>query len=377
MNKLKNLSVLALAALLAACGGGESYVEAQAPAQAQPSNSTARALAVSTSGRTLVFTYAVPVNAKIVVGPAAGQVQVFGLPDVADGTTYNNINAIDWRSGAADDAVAFEVTQAAEFDVRVDTGAGQSQVDVKWIIPAGAPSGTTPSVHIAAATGLKKIQVQLENFAASTNFAWTQVLGDGDAEVKGEMQFKQGSQQARGLMDLRFGNGLSKAELTVDNESQNLAMVIRPRNVMFLSTKILSDDPANSTSVDFDPVGVATGSNMNFEMVSAAQNVRLGGTLTGGAGMNELLYNFTALTAANVNANVSAITGAGNDKINLAFKGLPATRIALAGNVSAGAGDDEALLLTEGITTGTIGLDCGPGIDKAIGFTRTLGCELN
>lgn len=377
MPKLHNLSVITLAALLAACGGAEEYVEAQAQPKAQATDTTARALAVTTNARTLTFSYTVPVNAKIIVGPAAGQVQVFGLPDVADGTTYSNINTIDWRSGAADDAVAFEVTQAGEFDVRVDTGAGQSQVDVKWIIPAGAPSGTTPSVHIAAATGLKKIQMQLENFAANTNFAWTQVLGDGDAEVKGEMQFKQGSQQARGLMDLRFGNGLSKAELTVDNESQNLAMDIRPRNIRFLTTKILSDDPANSTTLNFNPVGAATGSNINFEMVSAAQNVTLGGAMTGGSGMNEVLYNFTSLTTATVNANVSAFTGAGNDKINLAFKGLPGTRMALAGQVNAGAGDDEALLLTEGIATGTITLDCGPGIDKAIGFAQTLACELN
>ena len=73
--------------------------------------------------------------------------------------------------------MAIEVTQTGDFDVRVDTGAGQSQVDVKWIIPAGAPAGITPSVHIAASTGLKKIQMQLENFAANTNFAWS-IAGD-------------------------------------------------------------------------------------------------------------------------------------------------------------------------------------------------------
>jgi hypothetical protein len=169
--------------------------------------------------------------------------------------------------------VAIEVTQTGDFDVRVDTGAGQSQVDVKWIIPAGAPAGTTPSVHIAASTGLKKIQMQLENFAASTNFAWTQVLGDGDAEVKGEMQFKQGSVQARGLMDLRFGNGLSKAELTVDNEAQNLVMNIVPRNIASLTTKILSDDPAASSTVNFSPTGVAGGRHARNRL--QRQRVRL------------------------------------------------------------------------------------------------------
>lgn len=361
----------ALAATLAACGGGEEFVEAQS---ATPD---ARALAVTPSGRTLLFSYNVPTNAKIIVGPLAGQVQVFGLPDIVDGTLYSNIAAIDWRSGPADDHVAIEVTQAADFDVRVDTGAGQSQVDVKWIIPAGAPAGATPSVHIAAATGLKKIQMQLESFAASTNFAWTQSLGNGDAEVKGEMQFKQGSQQARGLMDLQFGAGLSKAELMVDSEAQNLVMDIRPRNVQELSTKVLGDDPSASATVNFSPVGVAGGSKMAFEMVTMAQAVSLGGSMSGGAGMDELLYSFVSLVNAQVGVNLTATTGDGMDKINLGFKGLPGTRFNLAGSVNAGAGDDEALLLGEGLVTGTLRLDCGPGTDKAIGFTATTACELN
>ena len=101
------LSALTLAMLLSACGGGGDDVDAQAP-QANQAMPDQQALAVTASGRALLFSYAVPTNAKIIVGPAAGQVQVFGLPDIADGTTYNNIGSIDWRSGAADDAVAEE-----------------------------------------------------------------------------------------------------------------------------------------------------------------------------------------------------------------------------------------------------------------------------
>jgi hypothetical protein len=90
-----------------------------------------------------------------------------------------------------------------------------------------------------------------------------------------------------------------------------------------------------------------------------------------------VLYNFTALNNATVRANVGASTGAGMDKINLAFKGVPGTQFSLAGAVAAGSEDDEILLLTEGVITGTIAVDCGPGIDKAIGFTNAVACELN
>jgi hypothetical protein len=368
------LALAALAALtLTACGGGgEDIVEAQSATPA-----VKQALAATVAGRTLNFNYAVPTNAKIVVGPAVGRVEVYGLPDIPDGTVYQNITAIDWRSGSAVDAVTFEVTQSADFDLRVDTGAGDSQVDVKWIIPAGAPTNITPSVFIAAGLGMKKIQMQLESFTSDVNFVWTQRLGDGAAEVKGEMQFKQGSVNATGAMDLQFGNGLSKAELTVDNEAQNLVMNISPRNVGELMTKILSDDPSLSSRVNFNPVGVAGGSKMGFEMLSAAQQVTLGGTLVTGAGMDEVLYGFTALNNARVVANLNARTGASMDKLNLALKGLPGTAFSLAGNIEMGTEDDEALLLTDGSVTGTIRVNCGPGVDKAIGFTQATECELN
>ncbi|MDH4390023.1 MAG: hypothetical protein QE285_01215 [Aquabacterium sp.] len=365
------LSTLAALALTA-CGGGEDVVDAQSATAADK-----QALAATVAGRTLNFTYALPTNAKIIVGPAVGRVEVYGLPDIPDGTVYNNISAIDWRSGTAVDAVQFEVTQAADFDLRVDTGAGDAQVDVKWIIPAGAPVNITPSVNIVAGLGMKKIQMQLESFTNTVNFAWTQRLGDGMAEVKGEMQFKQGSVNATGLMDLTFGNGMSKAELTVDNEAQNLVMNINPRNIGELGTKILSDDPTLSSRVNFNPVGVAGGSKIGFEMLSGAQQVTLGGTLVTGAGMDEVLYGFTALNGARVSANLNARTGASMDKLNFALKGLPTTAFILAGSIDMGSEDDEALLLTEGAVTGTISVNCGPGIDKAIGFTQTTACELN
>ena len=129
--------------------------------------------------------------------------------------------------------------------------------------------------------------------------------------------------------------------------------------------------------MSFNPQGVATGSKIGFEMVSAAQQVNLTADIVTGAGMDEVLYGFTALNNARVAANLGARTGAGMDKLNIALKGLPATTLGLAGSIDLGNDDDEALLLTEGVATGSIGLNCGPGIDKAIGFPVSTGCELN
>ena len=62
------LSALTLAMLLSACGGGGDDVDAQAP-QANQAVPDQQALAVTPSGRALLFSYAVPTNAKIIVVP--------------------------------------------------------------------------------------------------------------------------------------------------------------------------------------------------------------------------------------------------------------------------------------------------------------------
>lgn len=366
-----------LALQLAACGGGggEEVVLAQSD-----STGRARALAVTqnTATRLLSFSFGPQSHdAKIVVGPTAGLVTVYGVTGVPDGTVYSNVSGIDWQSGAGTHRLVFDVNQSNDFDINVATATGDTEVDVKWVVPPGSAAAITPSFALATGPGMKKVQVQLESFGRDVAFALGTNFGAGPAEFKGELQFKQGSVNAAGRLNLNFGAGFSKAELLIDSEAQHLDLALVPRFMSELSAKVLSDDPSASARVSFSPTGVSGGSKIGFEMLSAAPSIALDYGVTGGAGMDEVLLSLSTLQPAMVSSRVAADLGQGNDKFALSYKGLPMSSFTVSGPLKMGGGDDEALLLIEGIANSTLALDCGEGIDKAIGFAAAAACELN
>jgi hypothetical protein len=366
-----------IAAALAACGGGDS----ETLAQVSSVDGRVQALAVTyspTSG-VLRFEFGPQSNdAKIIVGPAPEMVTVHGVSGIPNGTTYTGIRSIEWVSGAGNDRLVFEVTQSTDFDLVVEAGSGDAEIDVKWIVPAGAAGRIAPSVYLGTGPGMKKVQVQLESFGRDVAFDLTTAFGAGDTEFKGELQYKQGSVVAGGRMALDFGTGLNKVNLLVDSEAQQLDLDLAPRFMGELNATILSDDPSSSARVRFAPVGVASGSKIGFEMLSAAPAVTLDYDVTGGAGMDEVKLGLTALAAGTVTSAARASLGQSMDKLELAYKGLPTTRFNLSGAIRLDGGDDEAVLLREGIAPTAPALDCGDGVDKAIGWpaASTLACEL-
>jgi hypothetical protein len=366
------LSLVAMAVLSACGGGGED-----APAVPEPSVEISSKPTLSAG--VLRFAFGPQNNdARIVVGPAPGVVTVEGVSGVPNGTVYTGVTAIEWRSGAGSDRLVFEVQQSGDFDISVDTAAGDAEIDVKWTVPAGSVAAITPSVALTTGPGMKKVQVQLESFGRDVAFALTSAFGAGDTEFKGELQFKQGSVNAGGRVAVDFGAGRNTANLLIDSEAQNLQLDLAPRFMAELNTLVTADDPSSSARVRFAPVGVSGGSKIGFEMLSAAPSVVLDYDVRGGAGMDEVKLGFTALSAGTVTGLARASLGQSMDKLELAYKGLPGTRLNLSGALDLGGGDDEAVLLREGFSNTAPALSCGEGTDKAIGWpsTSTAGCEL-
>jgi hypothetical protein len=370
---MKNMGMSGLAAVsvLALVGCGAT-LEGQAGVQTmQVTTSASGALDLS-------FAFGVP-SAKIVVGPAQGRVEVFGLPGVADGTVYNNIRAINWKSGTGDDAVQFEVTQTEDFDITVDTGTSNSDVQAKWIIPAGSSAALTPSFSLKTGPGAHKVAVDLESFSRDVNFALTGAMGAGNTEFKSGLQFKQGSVNAAATVDWLFGAASNnKAELIVDNEARNLDLTLSPRLMNELVTKIVGDDPADRARVNFNPVNPSGGGKIGFEMTSSAPLIDLNYDVRGGAGMDDVTLGLTTLNIANVTSKVALDLGQSNDKLEVKYDGQPSNANVFTGAFALGGGDDEAKLEFRGLTNYAFTLDCGEGMDKAIGFrVGAVNCELN
>jgi hypothetical protein len=366
---LKGMFALSIVLVLAACGTA-----------VQPNDETLESQNATVSAGVLSFDFAFGVpGAKIVVGPAQGRVEVFGLPGIPDGNVYTGINAINWASGTGDDAIQLEVTQATDFDITINTGTSNAAVQTKWIIPAGATTTITPSLNLTTGPGAKNVQVDLESFTRNVNFALVGRMGAGATDFKGNLQFKQGGQSAAANIDFRFsGVREDKAELLIDNEARRLNLTLSPSFMSELVTKVVSDDPSDVARVNFRPRANAGGSKLGFEMTSSAPQVTLNHTVAGGAGPDEATLALTTLNTASVTSNVNMSLGQGNDKLELKYDGLPSNQNVFSGPINLGGGDDEAKLEFRGVTNYGFSLDCGEGTDKATGFFGTVtNCELN
>jgi hypothetical protein len=366
---LKGMLVIGVMLVLAACG-----------TSLQPTSETLESQnATVTEGvLNLNFAFGVP-SAKIIVGPAQGRVEVFGLTGIPDGSVYTGIKAINWTSGTGDDAIQLEVTQATDFDVTINTGTSNAAVQAKWIIPAGTTTTITPSLNLATGPGMKNVQVDLESFTRNVNFDLVGRMGAGATDFKGNLQFKQGSQSATAKVDFRFsGVREDKAELLVDNEARRLNLTLSPSLMSELVTKIVSDDPSDFARVNFRPTANAGGSKIGFELTSSAPQVTLNHTVRGGAGPDEAKLSLTTLNPASVTSGVNMDFGQGNDKLELKYDGLPSNQNVFTGPINLGGGDDEAKLEFRGLTNYAFSLDCGDGTDKATGFPALVtNCELN
>lgn len=376
--KKRTLVGLSAAVFLAAC---TTAVTPQA--ETQPVMESAAegvsASSVSSSLGTLSFNYAFGVpSAKIIVGPATGRVEVSGLPDVADGTVFNGIRRITWNSGAGDDGIDLEINQARDFDVVLNPGTSNANIMAKWVIPAGAVANMTPSLRITTGPGQKKVQVDLESFNRDVQFDLIGRMGAGDTEFIGNLQFKQGTLNAAANVDFRFsGANGDKAELIVDNEARNLNLSLNPSLMKELVTKVISDDPSDSASVNFNTITPAGGGKVDFEMISAAPVVTLNPTVRGGAGVDEAKLSLTTINTARVTSNLNIDLALSNDKLEIKYDGLPSNQNVLRGPINLGGGNDETVLVRQGLTNWGIALDCGEGLDKATGYLGAVNCELN
>lgn len=353
--------------VLAACGS----VEPKLP-ELETQNVT-----ITSGVMQLYYSFGVP-NAKIVVGPAQGRIEVYGLPGVAEGSVYTGVKAIDWRSGAGFDGIQFEIEQSADFDIKVDTGSSDANIQTQWKIPAGASTTLTPSLNLVTGPGIKNVQVQLESFTPNINFALIGRMGAGDTLFKGDLQFKQGSLNAKGTVDFSFGAAQNNiAELIVDNEARNLNLVLSPRFMRELVTKIVGDDPSDSARVSFKPTASAGGSKIGFEMISTAPQIVLNHTVLGGAGVDEVNLGLSTLNTAKVVSNVNMRLGQSNDKLEMKYGGLPSNQNTFKGPIYLEGGDDEAKLEYQGVTNYAFSLDCGADVDKATGFMGSvINCEM-
>lgn len=317
---------------------------------------------ISVSGGIMTLSYGpVSLNSKFVVGPEIGAVRLYQVPGAGDGQLYTGIRAIRVFTGAGTDQLDFEITQAANFEVFADTGTSDAQIQVKWIIPATTAT-LNPKLTLNTGAGQKKIQVDLESYARNVDFDWTYNAGAGPAEVKGQIEFKEGSVNSTADVALNLSGAMDKVELIVDSLADNLRLDVIGRGTDDINTKVLADDRGTNLDVLFDVTGDAGGNKYAFEMASAVPNVWLDYLVGGSPATDEVKLAMVQLVPGTIRSSLNGNLGLFADKVELKYDGVPST-LRLTGLLDAGGGNDEIKLNSGFNTLSSLQLRGGDGND--------------
>jgi hypothetical protein len=335
-------------------------------------NLHAQTLANVTGGRLTLSTTGSNQNVKIEA--ISGVARVFGFAGIADGTSYGSLTGITLTTGAGQDLVEVEVSSAQSFDVRVDTGEGNSETKLKWRILGGAGMPAANFTRAGAQTGSQVLSLELES---ESNRAAVSVDAGGATEVGTLVKSSNVSEYLRvaftaNAPKLSFELGSAAAALDVDVRGGGTAGSDE------LVYKIAQSRPAQlQVNWALDALG---GSDKVEAMVSApGSTVTQRGSVLGRAGDDTLLFEtdaFATITGLTLNG------GPGADRLSQVLKGRYQASQTLRPTLLGGDGDDVLVLTTD---TGIFGtglpndvfpvIDCGLGSDLFNAFGLIRGCE--
>lgn len=310
-------------------------------------------------GTLSIFTGPANVNAKFVVGPAAGQVQVFGIGSIGEGAVFQGVRGITLITGAGDDQLEFVIDSPQSLDLVVDTGSGTAETKVQWRVPQSIASAVG-SLDLRSGGGSTRTFVEVESAAPDFRFGWNMNGGGGDKQVFGKFDFRPGSRNVTNDIAFSLGGGRHAVSMEVNSEAVRHAMRLNTGAISEISTKISSPNATESLSVDFTTTAPKTA----LEVQSAANvlNLNLGGNY--GPFNNEVLYSVAQTRPGVVTANLGLRTGVVADKLEMNFSG-PGSRLSLGGSIVTGGGNDEVKIETDMTASTTLGTDLGTENDRA------------
>lgn len=282
---------------------------------------TSASAAVSVVNGTLTVSDAVGgLNSKIIVGPDPGMVSLYQVPGAADGETYMGIRALRVLAGAGPDQIDLEIEQASSFDVLVDTGAGDSAIQVKWIVPP-TTARVVPRLDLRPGAGAKRVFLDFDLVSAARSVVVDHAIrgGAGADEVKlGMTQIVRAP--VRSTLQVGLGQSHDKLEIL-------------------------------------------------YGGVASSLTVSGGVTLDGGNDQMVFISDYATAAALNLHGND------GFDLIKAEIKGpLSGWRSGVL-QLLGGIGNDELIL---GVQRGGIEsiIDGGPGFDIGFGPGRIVNCEV-
>lgn len=126
--------------------------------------------AASQTGGTLAVTGSFADDSiQIRVGPFAGDVAVFGVPGIADGTVFTGVDRLEVSTENGGDTVEFDIETDA-VQVWLNTGSGADSVKIEMRTPAGAVE-LAAAFTIFTGTNSDSVELKLDSRAAEVALA--------------------------------------------------------------------------------------------------------------------------------------------------------------------------------------------------------------
>lgn len=266
---------------------------------------------VTKVGSTLrITTGAADDDFKVISGPVPGYTEVHNVAGVPSGITFMGISRIEINTNGGLDKVQIESYSASPPALFINTGTGESLVNIDMLVPPTA-APVTSTIRVTGGSQIDVVNFNVESFADSITMVWDVLAGGGFNETK---------------------------------------------------AVFLSDIPSSFTALDMGISGGAGNDTASIEVNSRADvtALNLDGNL--GAGFNEYKAMGKGSGASETNLSTALVTGNGIDKVLLEF-----TESALTtwqGTIDTFGGADEVVALFPSALTGYWKVATGEGNDK-------------
>lgn len=362
MNRLHTR--LALAAIASTAGLAAAQFSGNPSAMQQVAMMTGRA----TAGVLQIRTSNASQQIEVQVGPAAGEVRVFGVDGISSGAIFRDITFIDLATGSGEDYVEFRIFATQIPEILVNTRANNSDVKFIYDIPQ-TPAFVSTVATVRGGAGNDKVAFEVLSDADSFDATWDVRHGNGDNESFASVK----SENPTSLLAINFlhaaGLGQDKYETQIISGAAQLDLTLLGR--------LGAGNDSALFGIDEKLPGVAT-VDFNFNLgagfdTAEAITVLRGGTATltgamrGGDGDDSLKL----LLEGNGTSNVVLDGGLGNDTMDSEYKGTVAGRPRLLG----GDGNDYLKIVADQPGAMNPFIDGGAGFDEAIGFGTIINVE--
>ncbi len=334
----------------------------------------AQTVVTQVGGRLALTTPNSDQTVKVEVGPLAGVVRAYGFPGIADGTEYSSVTGVAVTTGAGLDKVEVKLETPGSFDLRVDTGSGESETKVAWKILSGAAAAAATIDIVSATSGRQLAAVEVDSDARN---ATVTMRARNANDFTGKVASSNTSDFLRAVVDTtspKFAFDLASAAsvLEFDAVGGNAALAND------LKYNISQSRPA-SLQLNWALRGGNLGDVVEAKTSASGSTIVQQGLAQFFGGDDNVKFEtegFSTVTGLTIDG------GAGNDQLAQIIKGRFQNSQTLQTKLFGRAGDDELVLTTD---TGIYGtglpndlfpiIDCGLGNDRFNAFGIIRSCE--